>query len=165
MTDKPPLTDEQTFEDDSSNFFRIGSTELAKLVDLAASGTIQHRDITVLLAFISLTDWRSGRCRATCAAIAEILDKKTNHIVLSLKRLKENEIMLPFIDYRTKDRYHIINPNLLVCGSGKKRGFLVKCFDEALQLHRENRKEKRLDNCVDLDSRRKLKNKVTIHGN
>lgn len=164
MTDKPPLTDEQTFEDDSSNFFRIGSAELTKLVDLAASGAIQHRDFTVLFAFISLTDWRSGRCRATCAAIADMLGKKTNHIVLSLKRLKEKELILPFIDHRTRDKYHIVNPNLLVCGSGRKRGFLVKCFDEALQLHRENRKEKKPDNCVDLDSRRKLKNKVAIHG-
>lgn len=162
MTDHSPLTNEPTFEDDLSNFFRIGAVELTKLIDLAATGAIQHRDITTLLAFISLTDWRSGRCRATCAAVANLLDKKPNHIVLSLKRLKENELMLPFIDHRTGDKYHIVNPNFLICGSGKKRGFLVKCFDEALQLHRESKK-KPLDNCIHLDLHRKSRKESAIH--
>lgn len=162
MTDNPPPANEQSFEDDSSNFFRIGAAELSRLVNLAASGAIQHRDITVLLAFISLTDWRSGRCRATCAAVADLIEKKTNHVVLSLKRLKEEELMLPFIDYRTRDKYHIINPNFLVCGSGKKRGFLVKCFDEAVQLHRENKK-KPVDNCIHLDLHRNRRDETAIH--
>ena len=157
MTNASNLTDEQSFEDDSSSFFRIGSAELNNLLELVTAGKLQHRDITVLLAFISLTDWRSGRCRATCAAIAELLEKGTNHIVLSLKRLKEAELILPFIDAKTKDKYLIVNPNLLICGSGRKRGFLVKCFDEVLQEHRLN-KPQLPDNCIQLDSRRRQAN-------
>lgn len=153
MTDPVNITDIQVFEDDSSSFFRIGSVELNNLLDLVTSKKLQHHDITTLLAFISLTDWRSGRCRATCAAIGNLLGRSTNHIALSLKRLKDCELMLPFTDQRTGDKYLIVNPNFLVCGSGKRRGFLIRCFNETLQEKRKT-EEKPLDNCIQLLTRK-----------
>jgi hypothetical protein len=44
--------------------------------------------------------------------------------------------MVPFIDKRTGEKAHIIHPGLLVCGSGKQRGFLLKSFIEAIEANR-----------------------------
>lgn len=153
MTTPSNVTDIQILEDDSSSFFRIGSAELGKLLDLVSCKRLQHHDITTLFAFISLTDWRSGRCRATCAAIGNLLGRSANHIVISLKRLKDCELILPFTDQRTGDKYLIVNPNFLVCGSGKRRGFLIRCFNETLQEKRETEKE-RINNCIQLPTRK-----------
>jgi hypothetical protein len=153
MTDPTNVTDIKVLEDDSSSFFRIGAAELTKLLGLVAVKQLQHRDITILLAFVSLTDWRSGRCRATCAAIGKMVGRTTGHVVLSLKRLKDCELILPFTDWKTGDKYLIVNPNFLVCGSGKRRGFLIKCFNETLQEKREAEKE-RMTNCIQLPARK-----------
>jgi hypothetical protein len=44
--------------------------------------------------------------------------------------------MVPFIDKRTGEKLHIIHPGLLICGSGKQRGFLVKSFMEVINENR-----------------------------
>lgn len=128
------MTNDESFADsqDQSKFFRLGSYDLEVLIQLVAKRKLLNSDITVLLAFISLTDWRSGRCRARLAKVAELLGKPASTISISVKRLKDHGLMVPFIDKRTGEKLHIIHPGLLICGSGKQRGFLLKSFTEAI---------------------------------
>jgi hypothetical protein len=132
------LTNDESFTDsqDQPKFFRLGSYDLEILIQLVAKRMLLHSDIVVLFAFISLTDWRSGRCRARLAKVGELLNKPVSTISVSVKRLKDHGLMVPFIDKRTGEKLHIIHPGLLICGSGKQRGFLVKSFMEAVNENR-----------------------------
>jgi hypothetical protein len=126
------LTDQQ----DQSKFFRIGSYDLDVLILLIYARKLQNADFVVLFTFISLTDWRTGRCRARVSRVAELLGRKPSSVSLSVKRLKERRLMVPFTDKRTGEKLHFIHPNLLICGSGKQRGFLLRSFTEAIENNR-----------------------------
>lgn len=132
MSPKSMSEDQATDYVSDGKFLRIGIHELEVFIQLTASKLIQHRDVTVFLAFISLTDWRSGRCRASCKKVAELIGKPQSYISISVKRLKETNMMVPSIDKATGERFFLINPDFLICGSGSRRGFLVKTYKDAI---------------------------------
>lgn len=115
-------------------FFRLDAYELEVLLQMQAKKLLQHRDITVLLAFISLTDWRNGRCRTNCAFIGRLINKSKPLVSASVKRLKQYQLLVYCVNERNSgDAYYLLNPSLVICGSGRQRGFLIKQFNKAIE--------------------------------
>lgn len=119
----------------ADRFFKLYIDELPFLLKLIAFKNIEHRDLAVLLAYVSLTEPRSGRCRATVAKIAEELNVTPSAIYASLKRLREAQLIVRAYDKRTGERIHLVNPYLVAGGSPNQRGFLIKSYMEALQAN------------------------------
>lgn len=115
-----------------SNFARISIEEALKLAKLAKDKTIESRDILVIFAMMSMTDWRDGKCRATSQGIADALTWDLTQVSKSMMRLKKAFIIVPVKEGKTKQKVHLFNPRLLIYGTGKRRGYLIKKYTEAI---------------------------------
>lgn len=115
-----------------SYFVRLDVNEMTDLVLLACEKKIQYRDISVLLLLVAQTDWRDGKCRLTCQRVAELMDWSPGQVAHSFRRLKSVDLIVPLIDRATGTKIHIFNPRLVLHGTGKRRGYLIKSYKEVL---------------------------------
>lgn len=131
----PELVNSQDIEADdlgSAHFCKVNLDELNLLVKLTQARVIHHRDLTVFWTFVSMMDWRTGRCRLTCARLSEELGINVNTIYLSVKRLRDASLILPYTEKRGGTKIYLVNPYIVNCGQGKQRGLVLKTFMEAL---------------------------------
>lgn len=131
------LTDEAVEEEllKNSNFARINIQEALNLSKLAKQRVIESRDILVIFAMMSMTDWRDGKCKATNQGIADVLTWDLTQVSKSMMRLKKAFIIVPVKEQKTKQKIHLFNPRLLIYGTGKRRGYLIKKYAEAIHAN------------------------------
>jgi histone H3/H4 len=131
------LTDEAIEEEllKNSNFARISIEEALKLAKLTKEKTIHSCDILVIFAMMSMTDWRDGKCRATNQGLADALSWDVTQVSRSMMRLKKAFIIVPVKEQKTKQKVHLFNPRLLIYGTGKRRGYLIKKYAEAIHAN------------------------------
>lgn len=133
------MTPDASLQGSSDRFFKLHIDELHFLLKLIAFKNIEHRDLAVFLAYVSLTEPRSGRCRATALKVAEDLNVTPSTVHRSLKRLREANLIVRYLDKRTGERVLLINPYLLSAGSPQQRGLLIKSYSEAMQENEPQR--------------------------
>lgn len=135
VADQPPhLTvdgeDENLYK--ASKFVRIDPDKKLELARMATAKIIQYRDLAVFDAMIALTDWRDGKCRAPVSGIAETLGWSISQTGHSMRRLKAAKVIVPLIEKVTRAKIHIFNPYIVIYGTGKRRGYLIRKYHEAL---------------------------------
>lgn len=119
--------------DRDDKFVKLFFNELDIVFAQLRFKNIQPRDCVVLLAHVSLTDHRTGRCRATAERISELLDVQPSNVYISVKRLREAQLMVRSVDKRTGEKIYLINPYLFSGGTPKQRGLQLKTYMEAIQ--------------------------------
>ena len=122
---QPPVPSEEFF-------LRLNTKELQDLLSLVAKRSIQHRDFSLLMLFVSHTEWRSGKCRLTTAKAAELMNVGHSQVNTSVRRLKEFGLLTRTADARTGETYYLVNPYLVSSGARQKRGLAIKKFSETL---------------------------------
>lgn len=122
------FTDEELYK--ARSFTMIGNEKAILLIELVKSKQIMWRDLGVLIAMTALTDWRSGTCKATASGLAKELGWKPNVVSLSLSRLKKIKLIAPAKDAKTRASIYLIDPRLVIYGTGKRRGYLIKRYAE-----------------------------------
>jgi len=126
------LADSTLKDDKESDFMLLYEAGLSTLVEKIATSKLQHKDLTVLVIHVIHSDWRTGRCRLTLQKVAEILGHQVKTLYPSIRRLKDQNLLVPIKDSRTGEKLYIISPFLLKVGSGKARGFLLKTYYDAI---------------------------------
>lgn len=106
--------------------------DLEGLLDAVARRDLQHRDISVLLALISLMD-RFGKVRITAVALAERLQMNYQVCIQSLSRLRKVGALVRVYDRRAGASHFILNPWVASVGSASTRGHLWAQFKAALE--------------------------------
>ena len=125
--------EDSTLDDDKElGFMLLYEAGLSTLIEKIAANELQHKDLTVLMIHVIHSDWRTGRCRLTTQRVAEILGHQVKTLYPSIRRLKDQNLLVPIKDSRTGEKLHIISPFLLKVGSGKARGFLLKTYYDAI---------------------------------
>lgn len=125
-TDKRVRTQEG---EEFSCFYHDG---LFTLTSKLANGELQNRDFVVLMIYAIHSDWRTGRCRLTIQRVAEILKHKVQTLYPSIRRLKEQNLLVPIQDSRTGEKLYIISPFILKAGSNQARGLMLKTYFTAI---------------------------------
>ena len=145
------LEDSTLNNDKESDFMSLYGSGLSTLVLKIASNELQNKDLTVLLIHLIHSDWRTGRCRLTTQKVAEILGHQVKTLYPSIRRLKDQNLLVPIKDSRTGERLHIISPFLLKAGSGRARGFLLKTYYDAINRNQPDTLETILEDagCFD----------------
>lgn len=105
--------------------------ELKKAFSAIQKGTLQHRDLTVLLIYVCRSDWKTGRVRYSAELAANELGVTKSYIYQSLRRLSASFLLIPFQDKQTGERMRLVNPYLVKCGGNKSRPYLIRVFEEA----------------------------------
>jgi hypothetical protein len=125
--------EDSTLEDGKeSGFMLLYEAGFSTLVEKIATNELQHKDLTILMIHVIHSDWRTGRCRLTLQRVAEILGHQVKTLYPSIRRLKDQNLLVPIKDSRTGEKLYIISPFLLKVGSGKARGFLLKTYYDAI---------------------------------
>jgi hypothetical protein len=125
--------EDSTLEDDKElGFTSLYDPGLLDIIAKIVGNKLQHRDLTVLIIHVIHSDWRTGRCRLTTQKVAEILGYQVKTLYPSIRRLKDQNLLVPIKDSRTGEKLYIISPFLLKVGSGKARGFLLKTYYDAI---------------------------------
>lgn len=143
------LEDSMLEDDKELGFTLLYNSGLSDIASKIASGNLQHRDLTVLMIHVIHSDWRTGRCRLTTQRVAEILGHQVKTLYPSLKRLKNQNLLVPIKDSRTGEKLHIISPFLLKVGSGQARGFLLKTYYDAINKNQPDIPQPAGDNVED----------------
>lgn len=123
-------TPEEEFED--SNFIVLRQSGLMDFISRISQGKLQNRDLIVLMIYVIHTDWRTGRCRITAGKVSEILGHQLRTLYPSIKRLKEENLLIPIKDSRTGEKLHLVSPYFMRAGSGRAKGFLLKSYYDAV---------------------------------
>ena len=126
------LEDSSLQDDETSLFSVLYYDGMMRVAELVASKDLQNRDVVILMIYLAAADWRTGRCRLTTQRVAEILGHQVKTWYPSIRRLKDQNLLVPIKDSRTGEKLHIISPFLLKVGSGKARGFLLKTYYDAI---------------------------------
>lgn len=113
-------------------FVRFDLNRCLKIARMAVAKDIEPRDLMVLLAIISMTNWKNGRCLATTAKIAELLPLSISQVGHSMRRLKKQNLIVPLKDAKDGFTYHLVDPYLIICGTGSKRGIILKNYHHAI---------------------------------
>jgi hypothetical protein len=104
-------------------------------------GALHPKDLTVLFTYLRFLEWRTGRVRCSLDKLAEILERKKSTLYSSIKRLKENKVIVPTIDKMTGERVLIINPRLVRASGGRSRGYAIKNYNDAVEYNEFDRQE------------------------
>lgn len=138
-----------TLEDDfykQKEFVKLDLNRCLKIARMAVARAIEPRDLTVLFAIMSLTNWKNGRCMATTAKIAETLSLSVSQVGCSMRRLKKQNLIVPLKDTKDGFTYHLVDPYLIICGTGSKRGIILRNYHNAI------RKNTPFSDCVQVGS-------------
>lgn len=133
FTMEPALSGTLPSGRNQQKFVKLHLDELDSLFLLLSFKNIRSIDVCVLLAYVSFTDQRTGRCRVVAGKIADKLGIKQSNVYLSVKRLREAQLLVRTTDKRTGEIIHIVNPYLFSGGSLQQRGFMIKTYAEAIQ--------------------------------
>ena len=133
FTMEPALSGTPPSGRNQQKFAKLHLDELDSLFLLLSFKNIRSIDVCVLLAYVSFTDQRTGRCRVVAEKIADKLGIKQSNVYLSAKRLREAQLLVRTTDKRTGEIIHIVNPYLFSGGSLQQRGFMIKTYAEAIQ--------------------------------
>lgn len=128
--DLDDLSEEALYK--NSNFARIDVEEAVKLTKLAKEKKLEGRDTFTLFAMMFMTDWRDGKCKATVEGLTELLGWHRTQVSRSVARLTKAGIIAPVKEKLTKRKVYLFNPRLLIYGTGKRRGYLIKKYIEAV---------------------------------
>lgn len=116
----------------NSKFAKIDVEEAVKLAKLAREKKLEGRDTFTLFAMMFMTDWRDGKCKATVEGLTELLGWHRTQVSRSVARLTKAGIIAPVKEKLTKRKVYLFNPRLLIYGTGKRRGYLIKKYIEAV---------------------------------
>lgn len=122
--------EEEEFED--SNFIVLRQSGLMDFISRVSQEKLQNRDLIVLMIYVIHTDWRTGRCRITAKRVSEILGYQLRTLYPSIRRLKEQDLLVPIKDSRTGEKLHLVSPHFMRAGSGKAKGFMLKTYYDAI---------------------------------
>jgi DNA-binding MarR family transcriptional regulator len=122
-------------EDGSENFVMLFVDELVSAAAGAlADKRLEPRDLAVLLILLGHMNWRSGRVNITQKALAQQINVSSSNVCMSIKRLRQEQLIARAVDKSSGNRYFLINPRLASVGSPQRRGHLFQQFDEALDV-------------------------------
>jgi hypothetical protein len=122
-------------EDGSENFVMVFTDELlSTAVGALADKRLEPRDLAVLMALLANTNWRSGRACVTQKALAQQMRVSSPHVCLSIKRLRDEQLVARAVDGTSGHAFFLINPRLASVGSPQRRGHLFQQFDEAIAI-------------------------------
>jgi hypothetical protein len=125
--------EDSTFSNDrESDFMSLYESGLLMLISKIASNELQNKDLTVLIIHLIHSNWRTGRCRLTTRKVAEILGHQVKTLYPSIRRLKDQNLLVPIKDSRTGEKLYIVSPFLLKAGSGRTKGYLLKTYYDAI---------------------------------
>ena len=114
------------------SFISLYDTGVENLFRLLASGTLHPKDISVLLAFIYFTNWKTGRCKCTIDAVGKKLGRSRSNLYQSIKRLKQAGLMVTVKFEATGERVNLMSPYLLRVGGPRSRGYVKTLYDKAI---------------------------------
>lgn len=114
-------------------FVKLHLSGAGKLVKLLGLKKIQSRDLAVLLVMVSMMELRSNRTRVKASKISELLNASQNNVYLSIKRLREQKIIVKSCDKRTGEIVYMVSPYIFSGGSPKQRGFKIVTYNESIQ--------------------------------
>jgi hypothetical protein len=119
----------------NSNFARIDVEEAIKLIKFSKEKKLEGRDTFTLFAMMSMTDWRDGKCKATVEGLVDLLGWHRTQVSKSVSRLVRAGVVVPVKEKITKRKIYLFNPRLLIYGTGKRRGYLIKKYIEAIHAN------------------------------
>jgi hypothetical protein len=124
-----------------AGFVSLYRMELGRVIWMVTVGALHPKDLTVLFTYLRFLEWRTGRVRCSLDKLAEILERKKSTLYSSIKRLKENKVIVPTIDKMTGERVLIINPRLVRASGGRSRGYAIKNYNDAVEYNESDRQE------------------------
>lgn len=127
--------------DKEAGFISFYRMELNRVVWMVTAGVLQPKDVIVFLTYLRFMQWRTGRVRCSIDKLAEILERSKSTLYSSIRRLKENKLLVPTIDETTGEKVLIVNPGLVKASGGKRRGYTIKNYNEAVQYNKPNSQE------------------------
>lgn len=119
--------------DEDPDFMFVYKAGIIDLISKVKEKKLLNRDLIVLFAYLTHTDWKTGRCRLTPKKGAEMLGYKVQTIQPCIKRLKKEHLIVPIQDSRTGERLSLISPYILKAGSSQSRNYLVKVYHDAIK--------------------------------
>jgi len=118
--------------DSEESFISLYDTGVETIFKLLASDTLHPKDVSVLLAFMYFTNWKTGRCKCTVDAIGKKLGRSRSNLYQSIKRLKQAGLMATVKFEATGERVYLMSPYLLRVGGPKSRGYIKMLYDKAI---------------------------------
>ena len=103
----------------------------APLLTAIRERRLQPRDGTTVLALLQHLDWRSGRCYATPAELAEAARFEIGQMHHSLKRLRLEGLVARGVDQKTRRPFWCFCPALAATGGKHRRLQQWSQFTEA----------------------------------
>ena len=79
------------------------------------------RDVAVYYSVIERTNWRTGTCDYTLAALADEIGLSPKYVINSISRLKQHKLLLNRVDAASGKRYIQVNPAGVWSGTGSKQ--------------------------------------------
>jgi len=105
----------------------------APLLTAIRERRLQPRDGTTVMALLQHLDWRSGRCYATPAELAEAARFDPDQMRHSLRRLRLEGLVARGVDQRTRRPFWCFSPALAATGGKHRRLQQWIQFNEALE--------------------------------
>lgn len=94
--------------DKEAGFISFYRMELNRVVWMVTAGVLQPKDVIVFLTYLRFMQWRTGRVRCSIDKLAEILERSKSTLYSSIRRLKENKLLVPTIDETTGEKILIV---------------------------------------------------------
>lgn len=79
------------------------------------------RDVAIYYSVIERTNWRTGTCDYTLAALADEIGLSRKYVIRSISRLKKHKLLLNRVDAASGKRYIQVNPAGAWTGTGSKQ--------------------------------------------
>ena len=105
----------------------------APLLTAIRERRLQPRDGTTVLALVQHLDWRSGRCYATPAELAEAARFDADQMRHSLRRLRLEGLVARGVDQKTRRPFWCFHPAVAATGGKHRRLQQRLQFTEALE--------------------------------
>lgn len=108
-------------------FIRLMNERLPAIFSLMRDKKLSGRDISVLLACLYFTNWKTGKCRVTTKKVSEVLGTSQANVRNSMRKLKSCNMIVDASDANGTS-YMIPHPKIFECSNGKARGLLLKSY-------------------------------------
>lgn len=118
--------------DSEEPFISIYDSGVETIFRLLASDTLHPKDVSVLLAFMYFTNWKTGRCKCTVDAIGRKLGRSRSNLYQSIKRLKQAGLMATVKFEATGERVYLMSPYLLRVGGPRSRGYIKMLYKKVM---------------------------------
>ena len=115
------------------SFISLYDSGVKNIFNLLASGSLHPKDVSVLLAFMYFTNWKTGRCKCTVDAIGRKLGRCRSNLYQSIKRLKQAGLMATVKFEVTGERVYLMSPYLLRVGGPRSRGYIKMLYNKVME--------------------------------